>query len=209
MKISIQSSAIRAAAICAAKKDIRYYLVGVHVKVAHRDYATVAGTNGHVLFAGRATIENLEGQQFAAWSMTIPLEVCKKISKKLTSVTLESLPDGAYMLDGMRFLPVDGRFPRYQSVIPKFTDVQSEQQASQFDYALLAQANDAMIAYHDAKSSTVYPLVQRGDDSGLIHNGENTAVVVVMPRRADKDIGAYQGYNEDFPAPLTPAQQAA
>ena len=59
MKISIQSSAIRAAAICAAKKDIRYYLVGVHVKVAHRDYATVAGTNGHVLFAGRATIENL------------------------------------------------------------------------------------------------------------------------------------------------------
>ena len=208
MKISIQSSAIRAAAICAAKKDIRYYLVGVHVKVAHRDYATVAGTNGHILFAGRAAIENLEGQQSAGWSMTIPLEVCKKISKKLSAVILESLPDGAYMLDGMRFVPVDGRFPDYQRVIPKYDIVQVEQQASQFDYALLAQGNDAMIAYHNAKGSTVYPLVQRGNDSGLIHNGENTAVVVVMGMRV-KDIGAYQGYNEDFPAPLTPAQQAA
>ena len=208
MKISIQASAIRAAAICAAKKDIRYYLVGVHLKVAHRDYATVAGTNGHILFAGRAAIENLENQQSADWSMTIPLEVCKKISKKLSAVILESLPDGAYMLDGMRFVPVDGRFPDYQRVIPKCDVVQVEQQASQFDYALLAQGNDAMIAYHDAKSSTVYPLVQRGNDSGLIHNGENTAVVVVMGMRV-KDIGAYQGYNEDFPAPLTQAQKAA
>jgi hypothetical protein len=208
MKISIQASAIRAAAICAAKKDIRYYLVGVHIKVAHLNYATIAGTNGHILFAGRAAIENLEEQQSAEWSMIIPLEVCKKIGKKLTSVTLESLPDGSYMLDGMRFIPLDGRFPDYKRVIPRFDQVQSEQVAAQFNPALLVQANDAMIAYHDAKSSMVYPLVQRGNDSGLIHNGENTAVVVVMGMRV-KDIGSYQGYNEDFPEPLTPAQKAA
>ena len=208
MKISIQASAIRAAAICAAKKDIRYYLVGVHVKMAHRDYATVAGTNGHVLFAGRATVENLEDQQLEVWSMTIPLDVCKKISKKLNSVTLESLPGGAYMLDGIRFMPLDGRFPDYMRVIPRFDQVQSDQVASQFDYSLLVQGNDAMIAYHDAKGSTVYPLVQRGNDCGMIHNGENTAVVVVMGMRV-KDIGAYQGFNEDFPAPLVAALKAA
>jgi hypothetical protein len=208
MKISIQASAIRAAAICAAKKDIRYYLVGVHLNVAHRDYATVVGTNGHVLFAGRATVENLEDQQPEAWSMTIPLDVCKKISKKLHSVTLESLPGGAYMLDGIRFVPLDGRFPDYMRVIPKQDAAQAEQQAGQFDYALLAQGNDAMIAYHDAKSTTVYPLVQRGNDSGVIHNGENTAVVVVMPRRVD-GVSSYQGFNEAFPAPLVAALKAA
>jgi len=65
-----------------------------------------------------------------------------------------------------------------------------------------------MIAYQESKSSTVYPLLQRGNDSGLIHNGENTAVVVVMPRRVD-GISAYQGYNADFPEPLTQAQKAA
>ena len=207
MKILIQASAIRAAAICAAKKDIRYYLMGVHIKMAHRDYATVSGTNGHILFAGRATVENLEDQQLEAWSMTIPLDVCKKISKKLTSITLESLPGGAYMLDGIRFVPLDGLFPDYMRVIPPI-EVVVHQEASQFNPALLVQGNDAMIAYHDAKSSMVYPLVQRGNDSGMIHNGENTAVVVVMGMRV-KDIGVYQGYNEAFPAPLMAALKAA
>jgi hypothetical protein len=35
MKITITASTIRAAAVAAASKDIRYYLVGVHVSIAH------------------------------------------------------------------------------------------------------------------------------------------------------------------------------
>jgi hypothetical protein len=50
--------------------------------------------------------------------------------------------------------------------------------------------------------------VQRGNDAGLLHNGENTAVVVIMPMRV-KDIGTYQGFNESFPDPLTGAVLAA
>jgi hypothetical protein len=50
--------------------------------------------------------------------------------------------------------------------------------------------------------------VKRGNDAGLMHNGENTAVVVIMPMRV-KEIGNYQGFNESFPDPLTAMQLAA
>jgi hypothetical protein len=39
-------------------------------------------------------------------------------------------------------------------------------------------------------------LSQRGDQSGVIHNNQNNAVVVVMPMR--NDAGTYQGLNPDF-----------
>ena len=207
MKISIQASAIRAAAICAAKKDIRYYIVGVHVKVAHTGFASVIGTNGHIMFAGRASIENLEGQQNAAWSMTIPLDTCKKISKKADNVILESLPDGNYMIDGIRFTPLDGRYPDYSRVITRHDQVTGDNTPSNFNWEYLVQGNDALNTYYGGKNK-VYALVQRGNDAGLMHNGENTAVVVIMPMRV-KDIGNYQGFNDAFPDPLTGAVLAA
>lgn len=203
MKISIQASAIRAATICAAKKDIRYYLQGVYINVAHRDYATVCGTDGHVLFAGRATIENMAGD-LLPFNMIVPLDVAKKIDKKAHAVILESLPDGTYLLDGTRFAPLDGRFPDYSRVIPKLDQVQPESaKPGHFDYALIVRGNDALNAYYGGKTK-VYPLEQRGNDSAVMHNGENVAVVVVMPMRI-KDVAGYQGFNENLPDALAAA----
>lgn len=203
MKISIQASAIRAATICAAKKDIRYYLQGVYINVAHRDYATVCGTDGHVLFAGRATIENMAGD-LLPFNMIVPLDVAKKIDKKAHAVILESLPDGTYLLDGTRFAPLDGRFPDYSRVIPKLDQIQAAPAApGHFDYALIVRGNDALNAYYGGKAK-VYPLEQRGNDSAVMHNGENVAVVVVMPMRIN-DVNGYQGFNENLPDALAAA----
>jgi hypothetical protein len=200
MKISIQTSAIRAATICAAKKDIRYYLQGVYINVAHRDYATVCGTDGHVLFAGRAAIENM-ASDLLPFNMIVPLDIVKKIDKKAHAVILESLPDGTYLLDGTRFTPLDGRFPDYSRVIPLIGQIQPESaKPGHFDYALIVRGNDALNAYYGGKTK-VYPLEQRGNDSAVMHNGENVAVVVVMPMRIN-DVNGYQGYNEHFPDAL-------
>jgi hypothetical protein len=203
MKISIQASAIRAATICAAKKDIRYYLQGVYINVAHRYYATVCGTDGHVLFAGRATIENMAGD-LLPFNMIVPLDVVKKIDKKAHAVILELLPDGTYLLDGTRFTPLDGRFPDYKRVIPRMDQIQTAPVApGNFDYALIVRGNDALNAYYGGKTK-VYPLEQRGNDSAVMHNGENVAVVVVMPMRIN-DVNGYQGFNENLPDALAAA----
>jgi hypothetical protein len=139
--------------------------------------------------------------------MTIPLDTCKKISKKADTVILESLPDGNYLIDGIRFTPLDGRYPDYTRVITRHDQVTGDNTPSNFNWEYLVQGNDALNTYYGGKNK-VYALVQRGNDAGLMHNGENTAVVVIMPMRV-KDIGNYQGFNDTFPDPLTGAVLAA
>ena len=56
MKITLKTSVLRAALICAAKKDLRYYLQGVCISINGPDVAMVYGTDGHILFAGQCPI---------------------------------------------------------------------------------------------------------------------------------------------------------
>ena len=53
-----------------------------------------------------------------------------------------------------------------------------------------------MAMYYGDKKGKAFPLLQRGNDSGVIHNNRNDAVVVVMPMRNEP--GTYQGLNPDF-----------
>ena len=75
-------------------------------------------------------------------------------------------------------------------------DAFSELKISYFDPELLIKGNEALAMYYGTKKGKVFPLSQRGDYSGAIHNNQNDAVVVVMPMRNDP--GNYQGLNPDF-----------
>jgi hypothetical protein len=199
MKITITASTIRAASIAAASKDLRYYLVGVHVAIAHREHATVYGTDGHILFAGRARYESLTDEPMQGLTLTIPLETVKKCDKKADVFVLESLADGAYMIDGMRFMPIDGRFPDVQRVITRHDQVQTVE-PSFVDPELQVRGQAAMALHYGDKKGTLYPMLQQGSSAALIHNGMNDAVCVVMPMR--KDGLTYQGFQFDLPAPI-------
>ena len=50
--------------------------------------------------------------------------------------------------------------------------------------------------FYGDKKDKCYPLLQRGDSSGVVHTGRNDALVVVMPIRNDPS--NYQGLNADF-----------
>jgi hypothetical protein len=194
MKITINANTIRAAAIAAATKDVRYYLVGVHIAIAHQEYATVYGTDGHILFAGRARYESLTEEPMQSIAITVPLDIVKA-----DLFVLESLTDGAYMLDGMRFSPIDGRYPDVQRVITRRDQVQP--MAPAFVNPDLRVRGQAALALHFGdKKGTLYPMLQQGTSAALIHNGTNDAVCVVMPMRMDS--AEYQGFQFDLPAPL-------
>jgi len=202
MKLTINAFTIRAAAIAAATKDLRYYLVGVHVSIAHQGYATVYGTDGHVLFAGRASY-SVDGEELLEpLAITIPLDIVKKCDKRADFFTLESLPDGSYMLDGMRFSPLDGRYPDVQRVITRRDQIKPVEVAF-YDPDFLVRAHAAMALHYGDKKGKTYTMLQQGSSAALIHNGLNDAVCVVMPMR---DGGAeYQGFQFDLPAPLQAA----
>lgn len=198
MKISLKTSVLRAALMCAAKKDIRYYLQGVCVSINHLEVAMVYGTNGHILFAGQCPIDTIEAPEALGFDIIIPSDVIKAMDKKADCVILETIEGGAkgyYVLGNSRFQAIDARFPDVSRVIPS-RDSFPEQKISYFKPEYLQTANEALAMYYGSKKDKCYALTQRGDASGVVHAERNDALVVVMPMRNDP--GIYQGLNSDF-----------
>jgi hypothetical protein len=198
MKITLKTSVLRAALICAAKKDIRYYLQGVCVSINNPDVAMVYGTDGHVLFAGQSVIVCHVAPENYGFDVIIPSDTIKAIDKKSEFIDLETIEGGAkdyYLLGNARFQAIDARYPDISRVVPA-RDAFSEQTISYFDPELIVKGNEALAMYYGTKKGKVFPLSQRGDYSGAIHNNQNDAVVVVMPMRNEP--GTYQGLNPDF-----------
>lgn len=199
MKITFKTSVLRAALICAAKKDLRYYLQGICISINHPEVAMVYGTNGHILFAGQSPIEVIEAPEAYGFEIIIPGDVIKAPSvKKTDTVTLEtidSMPKGYYVLGNSRFQAIDARFPDVSRVIPS-RDAFAEVKPSYFKPEYLCTANEALAMFYGHKKDKCYSLAQRGDASGVVHNERNDALVVVMPMR--NNAGSYQGLNPDF-----------
>jgi hypothetical protein len=198
MKITLKTSVLRAALICAAKKDLRYYLQGVCVSINHPDVAMVYGTDGHILFAGQSVIVCHVAPENYGFQIIIPSDTIKAIDKKSEFIDLETIEGGAkdyYLLGNARFQAIDARYPDISRVVPA-RDAFSEQTISYFDPELIVKGNEALAMYYGTKKGKVFPLSQRGDYSGAIHNNQNDAVVVVMPMRNEP--GTYQGLNPDF-----------
>lgn len=198
MKITLKTSVLRAALICAAKKDLRYYLQGVCVSINNPNVAMVYGTDGHVLFAGQCPIDVIDAPAQYGFQIIIPSDTIKAIDKKSEFIDLETIEGGAkdyYLLGNARFQAIDARYPDISRVVPA-REAFLEQRISYFDPELLVKGNEALAMFYGAKKGKVFPLHQRGSDSGVIHNNLNDALVVVMPMRNDP--GTYQGLNPDF-----------
>jgi hypothetical protein len=198
MKITLKTSVLRAALICAAKKDLRYYLQGICISINGPEIAMVYGTDGRILFAGQCPIEVIDSPEAYGFQIIIPSDTIKAIDKKAEFIDLETIEGGAkdyYLLGNARFQAYDARYPDISRVVPT-RDAFSEQKISYFDPELLVKGNEALAMYYGDKKGKIFPLSQRGDSSGAIHNNQNDAVVVVMPMRNDP--GTYQGLNPDF-----------
>jgi hypothetical protein len=198
MKITLKTSVLRAALLCAAKKDIRYYLQGICISFNHPEIAMVCGTNGHILFAGQCPIDVIEAPEAYGFEIIVPGDVIKGLDKKADVVmleTIDAMPNGHYVLGNTRFQAIDAKFPDISRVIPS-RDAFAEQKASYFKPEYLCTANEALAMFYGNKKDKCYSLAQRGDASGVVHNGRNDALVVVMPMRNDAD--NYQGLNPDF-----------
>ena len=198
MKITLKTSVLRAALLCAAKKDIRYYLQGICISFNHPEVAMVCGTNGHILFAGQCPIDVIEAPEAYGFEIIVPGDVIKGLDKKAAVVmleTIDSMPKGYYVLGNSRFQAIDAKFPDISRVIPS-RDAFSEIKPSYFRPEYLCTANEALAMYYGSKKDICYPLHTRGDGSGVVHMNRNDALVVVMPMR--NDAGTYQGLNPDF-----------
>lgn len=183
MELSLRKSDLKAALICAATKDIRYYLNGVYIEFQPREgggILTFCGTDGHILFAGTAPAEFMSDEQTAPFWLIIPADAVKAACKgKMPHVTLEGLPDGRYRLGDAIFCAIEGRYLDFRRVIPD--KVSGE--FAHFDFDLLARGQDALREYFNAPKKTfaLHPNGEKG--TGIICGNGPDAIVAVMPMR--------------------------
>lgn len=189
MRFTANLSAIRAARTHAAEKDIRSYLNGICFDLrAGRIYAT----DGHRLFV-------CNGHQFDHDAVMVSADTIDAALKQFTgeygrgkrngdtvvamtvdgdTVTIET-PCG--MVSGK---VLDGKFPDVARVVPR--DAGSIV-LSGFNGRYIADAADALAIYRNipAKQKAGVSIHSRGNESAVITDGRDGALVIVMPMRTD------------------------
>lgn len=112
----IQSKLIRAALVCAAKNDVRYYLNGIHITPKY-----IEATNGHVALRmehGIRTKKNII-VQFEG-SVPLKAETTELIFSKEPIAIHRNGLERRISITGIKL--VDGRFPDMERVIPDKVD---------------------------------------------------------------------------------------
>lgn len=171
---SIPAGMLRAALMHAGKRDVRYYLNGVHVDAAR---GCIVATDGHRLFVGRMP-EFTRPVGPAPEGFIIPraeLEMALKVHKATHGrkadaepLTIERTGDALRLGPTVTATRVDGQFPEVTRVIPR--EVSGVFAGLNADY--VTDARDALHATCDCKPSA-------WTAPSIAYNGEGPAVVTL------------------------------
>lgn len=181
MKIELKVNTLKAAALSAGTKDIRYYINGVCIDIKNATQMVVIGTNGNYCFIG---VENYEGDYIEPQQIIIPSEAIasalKGYDKKLNFITLEKLTDKKYSLGNVMFEPIDGKYPDYARIIPNKENVKAE--IGYYNHEYLQVGSKAL----KAACGEEYPtLNQHGEsDAAVMTCKMDNYIFIVMPMRA-------------------------
>lgn len=157
--VEIKYCDLKAASLCKAKNDVRFYLCGVYLGDGF-----IASTNGHVGLL--IDEENLKG-----FDLIIPSETIDSLIKKvgntpiLKNVNLHKLEDGFWLIDHNGsyelFKPIDGKFPDIKKIdIEKPTNIQFKEYPS-FDFVYLNLFLKVNKALGFNTSPRIYPTTER------------------------------------------------
>jgi DNA polymerase-3 subunit beta len=169
--ILLPKDSLKAMAILASKQDIRYYLNGVLVE-SNGAYTRLVATDGHLLGIFQISETAHEDKAF---SIIIPNEIIAKLDKK--DNFLSTNEHGNWVIDGISFNPIDGKFPDYMRVLPSKP---ATGETAQFNPELINRFTKCSKLLNGSK----FPVIaHNGGSSALIDIGLDRFVGVVMPMR--------------------------
>jgi hypothetical protein len=195
MKIYLHINTLKAAHFCSAEKsDVRYYLNSVYLDFklqAENPYVNVVATDGHLLAAFKDPVQEIY-EPSEDFNILIPLDTIKTLikmtDKKQKSVCLEKVGD-SWRIGDLNFEAIDGKFPAYSRVIPGSNDRNSDNGAPRLDPVLVSKAEKALCTRLNHKTNTksigTMSYGPTKNDSAVLHSGDNTGVIVIMPVRAE------------------------
>lgn len=177
---------LAAALMCAAKKNVRFYLVGVNVRIGDDRRVFVESATGPIAFRA---VETQLGE-VGATNVIIPRSAAEMVVKsaracKLGAADLYRDGDRCEMA-GIVFTPVDGAFPDLDRVVPDTPADPGKipSKMPQYNPALLKIAHDAMCLATGGKR---FGLTASDDGTGPgMYNPDDARypLALVMPWRS-------------------------
>ena len=205
-QFTVKQSALKALALLAAKKDIRYYLCGVNVEFSPSITRLIV-TDGHKLGVYQTGAQNASNG-----SLIIPNDVITALPKtgsydpeltfikcdgNATGWTITGLPNSGQVV----FQQVDGKFPDYQRVCSFKTDGL----AASYNPEYLMQFLKVQHLLGGSKKC-IPNVYQSGKSSALITlAGVPEFYGVIMPMKTDADGVTGASVSADFITDLKPA----
>ena len=186
LEFSTTRRALRAIASCAPTVDVRYYLLGVHVRADARGVILEA-TDGHALARLRVSPTPVS----TPVSVILPLEGLKAVTaggKKTLDDVLTVTVDGAAITIADRtathaLTAIDGKYPDTDQVTRKALAAPVEM--AQFNPALLERLH-ACIKTASGADNAIPCYSQRGQNPCVVTCGALPEFIgLVMPWRAD------------------------
>ena len=187
MKIHISRDKLKAAALFAATKDVRYYLCGVLIESTPLQTRIIA-TDGHALFCSK---DDAKDDNEGTFTGIMPNDTVKQIlawkapyKGAAVVITTADDPAGEHRAECAGntavFKLIDAKFPEYARVVPE----KVSGDASHIDPELLMKCKTA--AKTLGTSSKGYFAFKQGGDGSAIAVFSSEAFAVIMPMRGDK-----------------------
>lgn len=198
---TITAAIYRAALKCAAVKDIRYYLNGVHLE--HRKEGVVqVGCDGHRLIA---MLDMDAVGPGAGESVILPAVKLPAAAMKLeyNGEELTALDVHGAILGRFPAKAVDGKFPAWRATLPEASKVDKAGPPPYVDPALLAGFADVSAAVSGVKKRNQIRLHYTGRQStiAVTFGGSIPAIGVIMPMRVDEEAYAIPAWAMVQPEP--------
>jgi DNA polymerase-3 subunit beta len=203
-KIILAKSDLFAMSHLAAKKDIRFYLMGVCLELGRRESRLVA-TDGHILGVLRLADQVAPGIEETA-QYIIPLDAVLKFKPKAKSakdvvLTIEAAQEDGrqfavlsdpYSGESYRFQMIDGRFPDYRRVLPKTVS----NEPGQFDPDFLVRFKKVSVDLGSRRGLVTVSHNGRGDAScaALVTVDDPRFLGVLMPWRTEEPTMSAPGW---------------
>lgn len=173
----IQENVLLAMTNLAGKKDIRYYLNGVHVDITS-DYIRIVATDGHLLGIFQQT-QQTKGDPV---KVIIPTEVIAKLDKNKGHHILMLNDSHNWSIGGIAFVPLDGTYPDYMRVLPKG---EMSNEVAQFNPDFLARFAKVAKLIGGSKNPTI-TVAHNGNSPAWVDIGMPMCFIgVMMPLRSE------------------------
>jgi len=165
----IKQSTLDAMLVLAAKKDIRYYLNGLHIEYSP-EFTRVIACDGHKLGIFQAAAENI-----GMGALTIPREVIEGLPKKCHILAISEIDSaGLWQIDTgsatIKFAPCDSKYPDFRRVVNQANKTSSE--AAGFNLTYLNEFEKCGNLLAGSK-------LKVGNRVRIHHNGQNGALITL------------------------------